>query len=346
MIKLSVVIPIYNMEQYIKLGVEKILTQNLTDIEIILVNDGSTDKSKEICDECSVLNSKIKVIHKENGGAGSARNKGIEVAQGQYIMFLDIDDIIEDGIFEIMLNAIEENKVDLVICNHNSIKNNYIISNAKKITENYTIFGKDRCKDTFIELLQRTLIQTPWDKIYKLDIIRKNNIYFSDLRRCQDAVFNCKYFSHICSYHVISECLYNYRENDLINQWTKFPLNYFDICLELDYVYRSMLKQSTIDKDSNATYLATYFLDEVIQCIKYSFSPRWNFSLNERKKYVSAIIENSRVQEALSLYQPNSLFKKVILIFMKLKSVQMIILFTGLNVYMKLKFKSFFENVV
>lgn len=337
MVKISVVIPIYNMEQYIDNGIKQILKEDLTDVEIILVNDGSSDRSGEICDSYLKKSNKIRVIHKKNGGAGSARNSGIDNANGKYIMFLDIDDIVEKDIFKKMYEEIESSKVDLVICNHNIIKENEIVKNAKNIESTYIVEGVESCRKSYVNLLQKSLIQTPWDKIYKLDLIRKNNIRFTDLRRCQDAVFNCNYFNYVKSYKVLNESLYNYKENNLRDEWLKFPKNYFDICVSLDNSYMSSIKKwDVMDEDKNK-YLCGYFIDQVTQCFKYSFSPKWGIDSRERKKYIKEIVSHERVQEAINIYEPYSLYKRIIAFFIKTKSVTAIDFIVKVNLFFKLK---------
>lgn len=346
MIKISIVIPIYNMKDYIKSGLDRILQQSFSDFEIILVNDGSCDGSKIICDQYAEDNDKVKVIHKENGGAGSARNKGIELAQGKYIMFIDIDDIIEDDMLEIMFNEIENTESDLVICNHNLIKNESLINNAKNLDKSYSVTGMEECRATYIDLLKKSLIQTPWDKIYKLSIIKDNNLKFSDLRRCQDTIFNCNYFSYVNSYSVIKDCLYNYKENNLTDQWKKFPKNYFDICLTVDQIYTSAVRAWTINNKKNEEYLARYFLDETMQCIKYCFSPNWNFNTKERKKYIISILNNKRVMEALQIYRSSSIYQKILAFFMKKQYINAIIAIVRLNIDVKLKIFPLLHNTL
>lgn len=337
MVKISVVIPIYNMEQYIDNGIKQILKEDLTDVEIILVNDGSSDRSGEICDNYLKKSNKIRVIHKKNGGAGSARNFGIDSANGKYIMFLDIDDIVEKDIFKKMYEEIESSEVDLVICNHNIIKENEIIKNVKNIESTYIVEGVESCRKSYVNLLQKSLIQTPWDKIYKLDLIRKNNIRFTDLRRCQDAVFNCNYFNYVKSYKVLNESLYNYKENNLRDEWLKFPRNYFDICVSLDNSYVSSIKKwNVMDEDKNK-YLCGYFIDQVTQCFKYSFSPKWGIDSTERKKYIKELVSHERVQEAISIYEPYSLYKRIITFFIKTKNVAAIDFIVKVNLFFKLK---------
>ena len=109
---ISIVVPIYNVQQYIKGCVESLLNQTYQDIQIILVDDGSTDASGATCDECASLDSRIKVIHKENGGLSSARNAGLEVATGDYVCFLDGDDVFHPSMLKTMLTAVESGDYD------------------------------------------------------------------------------------------------------------------------------------------------------------------------------------------------------------------------------------------
>ena len=114
MVKISVIIPVYNSEKYVANTIENILNQTFTDFELILVDDGSKDSSGQICDIYAKKDARIKVIHKENGGICDARNKGLEIAQGKYIMFSDNDDTMELTTLEDNYKLIIENNADLV----------------------------------------------------------------------------------------------------------------------------------------------------------------------------------------------------------------------------------------
>ncbi|UJF15261.1 glycosyltransferase [Jeotgalibaca sp. MA1X17-3] len=123
MIKVSIIVPVYNVEKYLKKSIESLMNQTLKDIEIILVNDGSTDNSLFICKQYEKKDFRIKVIDKNNGGVSSARNIGIELASGQYIGFIDPDDWIEPEMYEKMYSKIEKTKSDVCICNYIKEKN-------------------------------------------------------------------------------------------------------------------------------------------------------------------------------------------------------------------------------
>ena len=150
MSKVSIVVPIYNVEKYLKQCIESIINQTLQDIEIILVDDGSPDNCPQICDEYAKKDSRIKVVHKKNGGLSSARNAGIEVATGDFIGFVDSDDYIELDMYEKMYNIAKENHVDFVVSDY------YKVSDKGKIITtidmNEGIYDKNRIiKEIFIK---------------------------------------------------------------------------------------------------------------------------------------------------------------------------------------------------
>ena len=120
--KISVIVPVYNVEKYLRKCIESILNQTFREFELILVDDGSTDSSGKICDEYALKDSRIKVIHKENGGASSARNAGLDVAKGEYIGFVDSDDWIEMDMYGELYRLIKENNTDISVCGINNIK--------------------------------------------------------------------------------------------------------------------------------------------------------------------------------------------------------------------------------
>lgn len=130
---ISVIIPVYNVEQYLNRCMDSIINQTYRNLEIILIDDGSTDNSGKICDEYKLKDNRIKVIHKENGGVSSARNVGLDIAKGNYIGFVDSDDYIENDMYEILYELLVRNKTDISCCNKfvfNKNKNKFITSES------------------------------------------------------------------------------------------------------------------------------------------------------------------------------------------------------------------------
>lgn len=137
----SVVIPIYNVEKYLRKCIETVIDQTYTNIEIILVNDGSTDNSLQICNQFKEKDKRIKVINKKNGGLSDARNVGIKNAQGKYICFIDSDDFISEKYIEELHNLIVENKAQIAVCGFENV-NEFGKSISKKEIISQVISGK------------------------------------------------------------------------------------------------------------------------------------------------------------------------------------------------------------
>ena len=142
--KISIIVPVYNVEQYINRCIDSLLGQTLKDIEIILVDDGSPDQCPQICDEYARKDSRIKVIHKKNNGLGYARNSGLELATGEYIAFVDSDDYVNINMYEKLYNETINNNFDIVYCG-------FIVENKDKST--YEEKKKDRILQTRNEIL-------------------------------------------------------------------------------------------------------------------------------------------------------------------------------------------------
>lgn len=202
----SIVVPIYNAENYIERCINSIINQNYKNIEIILVNDGSTDNSLKICETFALNDKRIIIISQKNMGVSTARNIGINVAKGEYISFVDSDDTIEDNYIQELVDNSNSGKADVVICGYNDIyTNNKKIEN--KLCDNIKLSGKIR--NDYIIL--KKYIKYPVLKIYRLEIINKYNIRFPEIfSDAEDQVFNFKIFSVIKNYKLVNKCLYNY----------------------------------------------------------------------------------------------------------------------------------------
>ncbi len=210
--KVSVIVPIYNVEKYLEGAIESIVNQTFKDIEIILVNDGSTDNSQEIIKKYAKKDKRIIVINKDNGGLGSARNKGLEKASGDFIAFIDSDDWIQTDMIEKMYNKAMEEQLDVVICSYKSI-----YTNSNEIFEipsniiNDTIEGKNsRIFNIFSACC----------KLYKKEFLIKNKFQFVEEKRWyEDLPFSVKVLSTTSKIGIINEPLYNYliRENSIMN---------------------------------------------------------------------------------------------------------------------------------
>tara|TARA_R110001606_G_scaffold313626_1_gene460259 strand:- start:969 stop:1955 length:987 start_codon:yes stop_codon:yes gene_type:complete len=204
---ISIIIPVYNVELYIEECLSSILNQEFKDLELLLINDGSTDSSLEICKRISLANSNVKLFSQKNNGTASARNKGINNANGDYIWFIDSDDIIRGDSLTLISDILKKTNRDLLFFNMSTFN----VDNELKIEPNLkrnlivkdTLIGENNISQFFNSSVCRY--------IYKRDFIIKNNLVFDINQYYEDAYFNIKVFNKIKNILKIEETLYYYR---------------------------------------------------------------------------------------------------------------------------------------
>lgn len=200
---ISIVIPVYNSEQYLEQCLDSIINQTFADFEVLLINDGSTDKSGAICDKYAQNDNRIKVFHQENGGVSSARNWGIKNVRGEWITFVDSDDWIEEDYFAPIQKYLFS---DLILLSINRFDGN-------KITQHLSFENRNYDKMSFLdELPLYPNFPGPWGKFFKSSIIKKNCIAFdTDISFGEDALFNLKYLKYCTTISTASMGKYYYR---------------------------------------------------------------------------------------------------------------------------------------
>ena len=169
--KVSVIVPIYNVEKYIGKCVDSIRNQDYPNIEIILVDDGSPDKSPQIIDEMASNDDRIKVINEKNGGVSSARNRGIAAATGEYIMFVDGDDWVDDDYVSYFVDLIEKHGCDIGMD-----KNNYMVEKTMSADKSYRVSAEKAIEWIYLG----TLFVAVWNKIYKTSLLRESGVLFNE----------------------------------------------------------------------------------------------------------------------------------------------------------------------
>lgn len=215
--KVSVLIPVYNAEQYIVRCIDSILNQTYPDLEVVLVNDGSTDNSGKICDEYASQDSRVRVFHKKNSGVSETRNVALDNAQGNYILFVDSDDYIEPNMVEVLVDNIKKNDCDIAMCGY------YIQNGNNEVQANMkykTIYQTN--EEVVKGLIKRfytgdnTGLNVLWNKLIRRDLYLKHKIRFnSNLKRAEDMwfVFDClkctervRFINEPCYHYVQNPC--------------------------------------------------------------------------------------------------------------------------------------------
>ena len=174
---ISIIIPVYNVKLYLDNCIQSVIQQSYTDFECILVDDGSTDGSSEICDQWAEKDNRIIIVHQPNGGVSSARNKGLEQAKGEYICFIDSDDWVDVDYLSAMINNLKEKETDLIICGlTQEFKDGNCIDYIPQQSLNFEL----GCNHTnyFVMLNEQNLLYGPIVKLYKNNIIQHHQILF------------------------------------------------------------------------------------------------------------------------------------------------------------------------
>jgi len=281
MVKISIIVPVYNVEKYIQKCLESLINQTLKDIEIILVNDGSTDNSVEIINLYQKKDNRIILINQKNNGQGSARNKGLEIAQGTYISFVDSDDYIEINMLEKMYKLATKEKADICFCNQKRVNEKYQITGYDTLNIN----GKFGNISTNSNLL--LLNMGPCNKIYKNTFLKKNNLkfpitkllWYEDLPFVAETILNAK---KICW---TDDYLYNYlqRDNSTMNN-TNIKKN-LDIISSFDILNQNPNINRKFKNELELLCLLHVYVYTIVRVIK----------IKSKNKEVKKIIKNIKL---------------------------------------------------
>ncbi len=221
---ISVIVPIYNVESYLEKCINSIVNQTYTNLEIILIDDGSTDNSGIICDKYKKQDKRIIVIHQNNKGLSSARNKGLDIAKGELITFVDGDDYIELTMIEELNNNMNKYNSDIAMCDFNYCKNDNIINN-KYEGKKESCVTDDKEKYCIIQNELGSIIVYAWNKLYKKEIF--DGIRYPEGKIYEDSFVLCDVLNKAKSISYLLKPLYNYvyRSDSIVNTFT---INHFD----------------------------------------------------------------------------------------------------------------------
>lgn len=313
-VTVSVIMPVYGVEKFVGKAIESIQNQTFGDFELFLVDDGTKDRSGIICDEYAAKDPRLKVIHKENGGAPSARNVAIEQATGKYFYFMDSDDWTEPTMLEDMVKLAEENDAQLVVTGY-YIDTYY--SDTEYITQENSqpsqVFASQReFRENAHRLFDCNLLYTPWNKLYSAKYIMDNNLRFpqtfwddfpfnvSVLRDVERVVVSDKKYYHFMRARAESETakyrpeMYEKREEE--HQWMVDLYHYWDV-----------------DNEEVREFLARRYIERVVGCIENITNPGCTLSPKEKKEEIARIIRKPLVQEMVRVAKPRSRMMKIML---------------------------------
>lgn len=278
--KVSVIIPVYNVENYLRKCLDSLVNQTLKDIEIIVVNDGTTDNSQEIIDEyVKKYPKKVVSVIQENGGQGTARNTGLLYAKGEYIGYVDSDDYVEENMYEELYKKAKVDDSDIVICGNNVVKENYDFLSKEEVDKEF-LLGK----------------MAVWNKIYKKNIIVDNKIQFRSKVWYEDLDFTMKVYFSSKKISYVDKTLYNY----LLREGSTMNNNNIKRNLELIQAFDSLIDYCKDKKIYNKAKDEIEFL-----CIYHMYIFAITRVLNTTNKYKAKIAIINKFRDYINCNFPN-----------------------------------------
>lgn len=314
--KISVIVPIYKVEDYLHRCIDSIINQTYTNLEIILVDDGSPDNCPMICDEYAEKDSRIRVVHKKNGGLSDARNAGLDIATGEYIMFIDSDDFVDIEMMESMMKNMIDNNVDMVVCN---IKYVYEDREVVKYNQSDRILDRYEAMEEYLKdgVVQAIACNKLYNKVmldgikFKLNKTNEDEFFtYKVVDRCKKIYYNSKPFYNYLQRNTSIMGKYSIKRLDGVEASyerlsfirEKYPSlyinekrNFYNLCI---YSYQMILKDTGIDQDKKGRKI----LSNYIKNLKFTKDELKKYDFKDKLKIFMANISLDYCCKALSIF--------------------------------------------
>ena len=302
---ISIVVPVYKSEKTLAGCLDSLLAQTYGEIEVICVIDGSPDSCGDICDSYAAKDTRVKSIKRENGGVSSARNRGVEEAAGEYLMFVDSDDTVEPDYCEKMWKAYVETGADLVVCGFHHW---YVGRDVKKVPSNPGIYQTNGYGADFLKLYQEGFLNMPWNKLFKMKFAGR---FDTSLSLGEDLLFNMNYLEKCEKIAVIPEALIHYIQEEKGNTLsTKKRDNKLEIaskvCTGVQNYYTKISGEQTLHPVIAGKFVME-FLDE---CESLPFDK--NVSKKEKFAVIKKLVNHKEFMEANKIAEVTVLDYKVL----------------------------------
>lgn len=299
---ISIVIPIYNVARFIPNGLQCIFNQLYNDYEIILINDGSTDNSGQICNDYANAHNNITIIHQDNSGTGEARNKGILTAKGEYIWFFDIDDYAMPHLLTTCVDILKANKPEL-LCFSFTEYDNTLKAESPYTYDNKHTMSNSEVKESFMhQLLNKTFNNGfVWNKIYQREFLIRNNILFESQRIQQDEIFNLKVYPKLQTMITIPNILYRYYIYSSGNTRSYYIQNRHLIYFDVKNAFIDLFRHWDINDTKAYMYVYDRLFKGLITSLTFNlFHTNNSLTRNEKKEIMRNILNHTETLDCIN----------------------------------------------
>lgn len=300
----SIVVPVYNGAPYIENAVRMIKAQTWQNLEVIFVNDGSSDRSAEICEKAIAGDDRFRLINKENGGTAQTRNTGLDAAHDRYIMFLDVDDEYHPELVAELVKAMETWQVDMAACAFR-----FKVLAAKEGEEDYLEVKRwpasvyhdlTEIRKDYISIWDSDMFSTIWNKMFRMTTLRRYGMRFRDGHvYTEDRVFNRLFLSKTQNVAFVDRCLYDYVRDRPGSTTVLFRNNMFDI-RHMEYVeFKQHFKELGVWDNEAREYTSREFVERIASCIENVFHAENQLTAREKYRKIKSLIGHPDVREAI-----------------------------------------------
>lgn len=327
----SVIMPVYNGEKVITSSIKSILEQNLEKIELIVIDDCSTDSTVEKIRIIQQQDSRVRLIQQpENRGPGAAKNAGLKAAIGEYIAFCDADDWIEKDMMEALLENVQKREADVAVSGFflDECKETGELLKREKLSMEHCVAANETEVAELVSAIDRNkLYAYACNKIYKSSIIKKNNVIFSDKLFGEDYDFNMDFFGNAQSAVVVSECYYHYIKMNKESLTKRFIPDYYEIIVDRFEKMRSYMKQKNVYEGKIKEVVLTVHIKHLMAAIARSYNKRMGFTFAARYQFVKKIFKNEFTEEAIEFSKAYNMKEKIVNGVFKTQNILLNLLF-------------------
>lgn len=324
---ISIIMPVYKVEDYVGRAIESLLNQTFTDYELLIVDDGTPDRSGDICEDYAKRDGRIKVFHQENQGAPAARNFAMDKATGKYYYFADSDDWAEPTMLADMVELAEQHSAQLVVAGYYT---DIYYSENEYYTEHHTkpdgvYEGAEDFRTAAYAFFDDNLLYTPWNKLWLREHIEKNHVRYPNTF-WDDFPFTVAGIRNIERVVVTSKMYYHFIKKRAESETASYRKGLYEKREQEDEMLRELYAEWKIDDAPSREMLARRYIERFIGCLENLTDPKCDLNEQEKRAKAQEMLANPRVKEALALAKPRSGYMKIMLIPVRMGSVRLSLL--------------------
>lgn len=326
-VKVSVIMPVYKVEDYVAKAIESIQAQTLKEWEFLIVDDGTPDKSGEICDAYAAKDTRIQVIHKENGGAPSARNTAMDIAKGKYLYFMDSDDWAEPTMLADMVKIAERDQAQLVVAGF------YIDTYYKdnqKLTHDYTVAdavypNKEAFRKDAARLFDKNQLYSPWNKLFLRSYIEEHNLRFPGTF-WDDFPFVLSVIGDIERVSVTSKQYYHFIRARAESETAAYRPNMYEKREEEHKWMVNLYRYWNVTDSVSKEMIARRYIERLVGCIENLTNKNCTLSYGEKREAVKEMLRKPHVRACVKLMKPSSRYMALMVLPIKWGNITLTLL--------------------